>query len=117
MINVMRNIGGSIGIALVATVIARRAQLHQSQLASSVGASGPLLQARLQAMSQAFQHAGASAVEATQKATFAIGHELVRQAQTLATLDAILLFAVFTAAMLPLLFLARKSRPGPPAHG
>src|SRR5262249_6067426 len=108
MINVMRNIGGSVGIALVATVIARRAQFHQSRLASRVGASAPLLDARVQAMARAVEHAGSNAVEATRQATFAIGRELVRQAETLATVDTVFLFAVLVATMLPLLLFARK---------
>jgi len=47
LFNLLRNEGGSVGIAMSATVLARHAQLHQSRLAENVTAFSPITQERL----------------------------------------------------------------------
>jgi DHA2 family multidrug resistance protein len=112
IVNLSRNLGGSIGIALVTTVIARRAQVHQADLVERLDGGSAALRGRLAAMAQAFEHAGSSSAEATRRAYGAVYREVIRQANTLAYLDALLLLAAFCAVMVPLVFLARRVRPG-----
>ena len=118
IINLSRNLGGSIGIAFVTTTIARRAQWHQASLAEHLDAGSPALQARLAAVAQAFERAGSSSFDATRRAYGAIYREVIRQAQTLAYLDALFLLGCFCALVVPLVFLVRRTRPGAaaPAH-
>jgi MFS transporter, DHA2 family, multidrug resistance protein len=47
-LNLMRNVGGSVGIALVSTFLARRSQIHQNMLVQHLTAGNHLLQQRLQ---------------------------------------------------------------------
>jgi DHA2 family multidrug resistance protein len=47
LFNLLRNEGGSVGIAMSATVLARHSQLHQSRLADHVNAFSPIVQNRL----------------------------------------------------------------------
>jgi hypothetical protein len=56
--------------------------------------------------------------EATRKAFGAIAHGLLQQAQTLAYIDTIRIFAAITAAMIPLAFIMKRDDPGgrAPAH-
>jgi DHA2 family multidrug resistance protein len=115
IINLSRNLGGSIGIAFVTTTIARRSQVHQANLTAHLDLGSAALRARLAGLAQAFERAGSSSVDATRRAYGAIYHDVVRQAQTLAYLDALFLLGCFCALMIPLVFVTRRARPGAPA--
>ena len=118
ILNLSRNMGGDIGIAFVTTLIARRSQFHHNVLASRGSPLNPAFADRLAALGRAFERAGASSVEATQKALAVVYRQIQQQAVTLAYLDALKSLAIITAAMLPLLLLTRKPRgQGAPAGG
>jgi DHA2 family multidrug resistance protein len=111
--NVSRNLGGSIGIALVTTLIARRSQFHQTELASHTTPYDPHFAARVQGIAGALVHAGSSAADATHQALAAVYGQMLRQAMQLAYLDAIRFMAVAVACMVPLLFLMKGAKAGP----
>ena len=111
IVNLFRNMGGDIGIAFVTTVIARRSQWHQAQLVANLTPSASL-SARLEGISQTLQHAGVGAAQAAKMAYGNVYREVIRQAQTLAYLDVLWLFAIFTAVMVPAVLLTRRVRPG-----
>ncbi|MFN2549914.1 MAG: DHA2 family efflux MFS transporter permease subunit [Myxococcales bacterium] len=111
IVNLARNVGGSVGIAFVATEIARRSQLHQARLAAHM-VPGHEFYARVQAISMAMQHAGIGAARAAKMATGAVYGQLVKQSQTLAYLDVLWLLAVFSAVMVPLVLLTKKPKLG-----
>ncbi len=117
IVNLSRNMGGDIGIALVTTLIARRSQVHQAQLAAHVDAGSKAFQARLAALSAMLERAGSSSVDATKRAYGVLYRQLGQQAQTLAYLDVLFLLGCFTALMVPLVFLARRVQPGRAATG
>jgi DHA2 family multidrug resistance protein len=112
IVNLSRNMGGDVGIAFVTTFIARRSQLHQSNLSSYTTAYSTPFESKLAAMTSGFQHTGASAVDATHRAMAAIYGQLVQSATTLAYLDALRVMGFATAFMVPLLFLTKKPKPG-----
>jgi len=118
IVNLSRNMGGDIGIALVTTLIARRSQVHQANLAEHLDAGNQLLAARMAGIARALQHAGSTSVEAARQAYGAVYRQLVQQAQTLAYQDVLFLLACFTGAMVPLVFLTRRVQAGrtAPAH-
>ena len=111
IVNLSRNMGGDIGIALVATLIARRSQVHQSRLVEHVLPSAAL-DARIAGIAQHLQQMGISAVDSTKMAYAQIYGQVIKQAQTLAYLDVLLLLAAFAALMVPAVMLTRKVRPG-----
>ncbi|MFL5248145.1 MAG: DHA2 family efflux MFS transporter permease subunit [Myxococcales bacterium] len=118
IVNLSRNMGGDIGIAIVTTLIARRSQFHQSRLAAHADPWSKAFTSQVSGIAQALQHAGISATDATQRAYAAVYGRLLREAQTLAYLDVLVVFAIFTALMVPLVFVTKKARPGaaPAAH-
>jgi DHA2 family multidrug resistance protein len=119
IVNLSRNMGGDIGIALVTTLIARRAQVHQSNLASYTNAYEPAFMAKLTGITLALQHTGASATQAARQATAILYRQLVQQATTLAYIDTLKVLAVGTLAMIPLLLLTQRAKPSggaPAAH-
>jgi DHA2 family multidrug resistance protein len=107
IMNLGRNMGGSIGIALVTTLIARRSQVHQANLARYTNGFTPAFVARVQGLSSAIERAGSSSVEATKKALAVAYRQLELQATQLAYLDAFRVLAVAALCMLLLLLLTK----------
>jgi DHA2 family multidrug resistance protein len=56
LFNMLRNIGGSIGIAMATTAIVRRADLHQTQLSANLSPSNPALQQKSAMIAQYLGH-------------------------------------------------------------
>jgi DHA2 family multidrug resistance protein len=117
IVNLSRNMGGDIGIALVTTLLARRAQVHQTNLSEYGTPFHHAFQARLQALAAGLEHSGVAAADATRKATALVYRTLIQQAMTLAYVDVLFIFGVGTTCMLPLLFLLKRAKPGAPAGG
>jgi DHA2 family multidrug resistance protein len=109
IVNLFRNMGGDVGIAFVATAIQRRSQRHQSQLAEHI-INGGRLDATLHGMSQIFQQHGIAAPTADKMALGSIYGQLIKQAQTLAYTDVLMVFTVFCAIMVPAVLLTKKSK-------
>jgi MFS transporter, DHA2 family, multidrug resistance protein len=117
MINLARNMGGSIGIAGLETILARRTQFHQSVLSANT-ADGHTFQTNLNAITQAMTHAGYDLSTATQMAYAQIYGMLQAQAAWLAYVDTIWLYSFACFAVVPLAFLMRRPKPGArPAAG
>ena len=105
-LNVVRNLGGAIGVALTATMLARRSQGHYSTLVAHVHPWDAETASRLAAWTAHFAAQGADAHTAARRALAALSHEVGRQAQVLAFADDFwLLFLLFctTLFLLPLL--------------
>src|SRR5580700_6618371 len=68
MTNLARNIGGSVGISLVTTLLARRGQFHQNRLAAHTSTYDPAFQTAVSNLAKSFQAAGYDAVHSTQMA-------------------------------------------------
>jgi DHA2 family multidrug resistance protein len=117
IVNLSRNMGGDLGIALVTTLIARRSQLHQANLVAHLDPGSGALRARLDAMTQALVHAGSSSADAVRQAYGELYRQVAQQAQTLAYLDVLWILGCFTLVMIPLVFLAQRPRGGVAAMG
>ena len=112
LMNLARNIGGSVGISLVTTMLDRRTQVHMNDLSSHLSASNPAFQSMLQGATQAMRLHGASAAFATQQAYALIEGTVQRQATMLAYIDDFRLLGWAILAMIPMVFLMKRGRPG-----
>ena len=112
MVNLARNVGGSVGISIVETLLAQRSQKHQSDLAAHLTSTSPAFQDQLSAISRTMTNAGYSAADASQRAYNLIYSRVQQQAAALAYNDVIFIFALACAIMVPLAFLMQKNRPG-----
>jgi DHA2 family multidrug resistance protein len=109
--NLMRNIGGSFGIAAMTTFLARRQQVHQSQLVSHITPSDIRTQNMFRGLQIWFQqHGAASAYDAAHKSWAAIYLMVQQQAAMLSFVEAFWVMGVIFWAMLPLLLLLRNAR-------
>jgi DHA2 family multidrug resistance protein len=105
-LNVVRNLGGGIGVALMTTLLARRSQQHQATLVGHVNVWDPETADRLRLWSARFAAEGADLYTAERQALGKLYQEVTRQAQLLAFADDFwLLFILFclTLLLLPLL--------------
>ncbi len=111
--NLMRNVGGSVGISLVTTLVARFAQAHQTTLAAHLTPYDSAYQARLQTLTNALAVHG-DAVTAQQQALGSVYHTLVTQANLLAYLDNFRCFALLCfVCIIGALFLKKAKVRGP----
>src|SRR5229473_1830275 len=114
--NLMRNTGGSVGIATVTTLLSRGAQVHQAAMVSHLTPYNPAYQERLHQLTQGFATRGGSAV-AEQQAYAGLYGTLVRQAMLLSYVDVFRLLSFLCLLCIPatLLFRRVKARAGPSA--
>src|SRR5499427_4373628 len=108
-----RNIGGSVGIAVVTTLLAQRSQIHQTTLVSHITAWDPATRERLAQWASHFVARGSDAFTAERQAVVMLYRETVTQAQLLAYADDFWLLAVMFAAVPLVLPLMRRIRMEP----
>ncbi len=107
--NLLRNVGGSIGISIVNTIVARHEQLHQNELVRSLAPSARTFQDQLQALQQYIFLQGYDPVESMRKAYALIGGELEAQARLWSYVDDFRYLALLCFACIPIVFLLRKT--------
>jgi DHA2 family multidrug resistance protein len=115
LINVARNTGGSIGIALANNVLAHRQQFHQSRLVELVNASTVQFQSALKQATDYFMAQGDSLSQAQQQAFSWISHQVQTQTALLAYIDVFWALMLISAAAVPLALTLRKVKLGGPA--
>jgi MFS transporter, DHA2 family, multidrug resistance protein len=119
LINVARNTGGSLGVALISNVVAHREQFHQSRLVESVIPSAAGYQETLRQITDYFIRHGSLAAEAPQQAIDWIRQQVLAQASFLAYMDAFWVLMILSLTMVPLALVLRKVELGgsrPMAH-
>jgi MFS transporter, DHA2 family, multidrug resistance protein len=106
--NLMRNIGGSFGIAIMTTFLTRRAQFHQNHLIENVQPGSLRLQEMLAGMQAWFHSAGADKYTASRKALAAMYGLVQRHAAMLSFVEAFWIMGVVFLLIIPLIFLLRN---------
>jgi len=112
LMNLARNIGGSVGISFVTTMLDRRAQYHQARLAGNLSSSNPQFQSALQHLTGTLQARGFASADAMQRAYAMLQAQLLHQSTMLAYIDNFWLLGFAILAMLPLVFFMKKTNPG-----
>jgi DHA2 family multidrug resistance protein len=116
--NLMRNTGGSLGIAAMTTFLARGAQQHQVPLAAHLDQYNPAFQASFEQIKNSMM-ASVDPVTASQQAYQVIYGMMVRQAAVLAYIDNFRLLAIICFIAVPTTFLFKRvknAKPPPGAH-
>ncbi len=112
--NMMRQLGGSFGISMINTYVARRVAAHRLDLVTNVTSSNPAAVGRLNAYTGSFVQKGLSLSEAKRNALALMEKVVVKQSFFTSYLDAYLLIGLLFAIALPLLLFVRrkdKNRP------
>lgn len=110
LFNLMRNIGASIGIAMVTTIVARKTQTNTNILGANVTASNPAAGNMMEAAKAWFISQGMDATTATKQAYAAVWGEVQRQASMLSFIFAFRFLAIMFVLIMPLIFIMRRTR-------
>ncbi|MBV9215759.1 MAG: DHA2 family efflux MFS transporter permease subunit [Acidobacteria bacterium] len=108
--NLMRNTGGSIGIAIMTTLLARNQQVHQAVLMANANEYNPAFQQIFAQTKAALITQGLDAVSATQAAYQSMYGIVVRQAAVLSYIDDFWLLTLLCVLCIPAGLLFKKVR-------
>ena len=117
LINMARNFGGSIGVSVAQTTLARREQFHQSRLAEHVGTWNPAYGRTLNQLTQYYAARGPGTGAPGQQAVGGIGQLVQTQAAFLAYVDVFFVLCLMSAVMVPLALVMRSVKPGGAPQG
>jgi DHA2 family multidrug resistance protein len=117
LFNLMRNLGGSVGIAVTGTLLARKQQAYMNLFGSNVDAYSPAAQGALESAKNSFLARGADITTATQSAYASLFANLQLQASMVAFVSIFRLLGIIFLLLLPLVLLMKKPRGGGGAMG
>jgi len=113
LFNLTRQLGGSVGIALSATLVTRFANIHRADLIADVTIYSPATQARMAMLEHGLAAQGVPAALVQTKAVAILNGVVQKQALMLSFEQLFLLFGVVFLLALPLLLLMHRGRGGP----
>ncbi|MET0518274.1 MAG: DHA2 family efflux MFS transporter permease subunit [Burkholderiaceae bacterium] len=108
LFNMTRNLGGSIGIAMLATMLTQREHFHSARLGESVSLLSEATQARLDQLTQGFVAAGIDPASAADQAIAVIDRIVRRESYVMAYNDGFLLMAAVLFGCIAVLWCADK---------
>lgn len=111
MSNFSRNIGGSLGISILNTFMARQQQVQRVNLTSHTNHSNPFFEQRFKAMIDSFMREGFNHWTATHKAMAQISSIVTQQAIVASYVNAFWIMSVMVLLLAPLVVVLRKPRP------
>ena len=114
MINVGRNLGGSLGIAMVQALLARREQFHQARLVSRLQPLNAAYVHAVHVLTRMFASRGAAPAAASRMAVGQIYALMQRQALMMSFDDVFWALMIFVVVIWPLLMLLKRP---PTDHG
>jgi len=110
MFNLMRNLGGSFGIAAATTYLFRRQQFHTNQLGARVTAFSPMTRAMSKGVEVNMVAHGSDPVTASRQAYVSLWRLVERQASMLSFVDTFLAIGLVFLLVLPLLLVMKRPR-------
>jgi len=118
LFNMTRNLGGSVGIALLATTLTNREHFHSARIGEAVSLSAPATQSRIDQLTQAFMAGGIDPATAANQALAAIDRIVRRESYVMAYNDAFWIVGVILiGACIPLWFADKVKSPGGAGSG
>lgn len=109
----MRQLGGSFGVALITTFMAQQLVVHRSSLVSHLDINNPVVQNRIVGMQQSFIAKGATPDIALQRAYQVMDYSVTKQAMVLSYMDVFMWIGIMFLVCIPfVLFVRAKKRKG-----
>jgi DHA2 family multidrug resistance protein len=112
LINLSRNMGGSVGISFVETMLDRRSQVHQSDLSKNLTAGNAAFQRMIHGATQALQAHGSAPALAKEQAYGLMAANISRQALVLSYVDTFRILAFLILCLVPIVFIIKKPAAG-----
>ena len=107
--NLLRNIGGSIGISVVNTIVARHEQLHRNELAKALSPGRVTVHDSIQGIQQYLTTQGASPTTALRQSYGLINVSLTEQARLWSYVDDFRYMALMCFGCVPIVFALKKA--------
>jgi len=111
LFNMARNLGGSIGLALLGVFIDRRTELHADAIRESVNANSVLLQDRLAEQGAIFAAQSGDVALGQKSAIASLAGQIHQQAMVMTFSDCFWVLGVGLLVMMPLLLMLRSPPP------
>jgi len=106
----MRQLGGSFGIALITTFMARQNMIHRSDLVSKMDVNNPAIQQRVQAMQHSFINKGINADVALKTSYSALDHMVNKQASVLSYMDVFFYLGLMFLICVPFVIMVKGNK-------
>jgi len=106
----MRQLGGSFGIAIITTFIARFGQEHRVNLIANLDLTRVIVQNRLHALQRGFISKGFSPDIALQKAYKVLDYGVTKQSAVLSYMDVFLYLGILFLVCIPFILLVKKGK-------
>jgi MFS transporter, DHA2 family, multidrug resistance protein len=112
----VRNIGGSIGIALISASISRVGTRHRAYLIGKTTPGSPAYEGMRAGLTQTLQNQGLNSADATRKSYALISGMISNQATVMAYVDVISILALIVVCLVPLVLVMQKPKLGKSDH-
>ncbi|QOG04226.1 MDR family MFS transporter [Flavobacterium sp. MDT1-60] len=106
----MRQLGGSFGIAIITTFITRFSQEHRVDLLTNLDPAKFEVQQRLEGMQRAFMSKGYSADVALKKAYQAIDYSILKQSTVMSYIDIFMYLGIMFLCCIPIIFFIKRGK-------
>lgn len=106
----MRQLGGSFGIALITTFMAQQVMVHRADLVSKLDANNPAIQNRVQTITQGMTMRGIPANTASQDAYKLMDYSVMKQAMVLSYMDVFLYIGLMFLVCVPFVLMVKESK-------
>ncbi len=108
--NLLRNIGGGIGISMINTMLARHQQVHRDYLVQNITPNNPLFQQQLHGITGALQQSPTAALQLQSQRALGVVNQLVeQQASLMSFVDDFRYLAIVCFFCVPLVFFLKKA--------
>jgi MFS transporter, DHA2 family, multidrug resistance protein len=106
----MRQLGGSFGVALITTFLAQQNVVHRSDLVSKLDVNSYTVQQRVSALQHGFMAKGMSATEALKSGYKALEYSVMKQAAVLSYMDAFLYLGIMFLVCIPFVLMVKGNK-------
>ena len=106
----MRQLGGSFGVALITTYMARKNMSHRSDLVSHLDANNPAVQQRVQAMQHSFINKGMNTDIALKSAYASLERMVTKQAAVLSYMDVFMFLGIMFLICVPFVLMVKGNK-------
>ncbi|HEY5080017.1 MAG TPA: DHA2 family efflux MFS transporter permease subunit [Opitutaceae bacterium] len=110
LFNMTRNLGGSVGIALLSALLTVRERFHSNRIGEAVSQYNPLARERISALTQSFVASGSDAYTAGRQAVASLDAALRREATLMAFNDCFRVLGIVLLCAMAAAFLCRPTK-------
>lgn len=106
----MRQLGGSFGVALISTYMVRQNMVHRNDLVSKLDVYNPFIQQKVQALQHGFMNKGMAADVALKSSYTALDHMVTRQAAVLSFMDVFIALSIMFLCCVPFVLIVKGNK-------